>query len=473
MKYRKKGLKAKVWKYFSTFAILILLLMWGFQMVFIGTLYTRMKVNDVEKIGTEITKEFYRDTRRFQSLVTEYSTDGSLLVQVVDEDGKIIYPLTLYDFFSMPTKINPEIVDELFPQIEEDGTSKTLLRPTENGRGNILVYASYLGKLDSGKNAFLFIVTPVEFMDLTTGILQTQFFMITVITLILSTITSFFISEKLVKPIVDLEKSASDLAKGNYDVVFPSADVKEINELASTLNYATDKLSQMDEMRKSIIANISHDLKTPLTVIKSYAEMIRDISGNDEESRNRDLETIISETNDLADMVNNILDVSKLEMEMGEMYITEFDIVELSNKVVDRLKVLQGRDYFKFEIEAIGDTVISADETKIEQVIYNFITNAMNYTGDDNLIKIVVDGSGETLEYSVIDSGEGIPEDEYDNIWTRYYTKNKNHVRQIVGTGLGLYIVKVILESHKFEYGVESEVGVGSRFYFKVNRSSK
>ncbi len=468
MKFKSKGLKRKTWKYFTAISIVVLFMMWIFQLFFINTLYTRMKISEVEKIGESLVEKFNENIGDFKNSVNRYSLDGSFFIQVVDKEGNILYPTSFYDFFS-PLKINPEIVDKLFGDVPKEPQKYIMSVGEKNDRGRenkVLFYVSYLADGDIAGEQYLFIVAPIDTMGFSMNILKDQFVMIMVMTLVLSTIMSFFMSEKLVEPILRLERTAGELAKGNYDVVFPHSQVTEIDELANTLNYATTELSKMDEMRKSIVANISHDLKTPLTVIKSYAEMIKDITGDDKESRDRDLQTIIDEANALTEMVNQVLDVSKLEMEMGSLEIAPLDLLALTNKVIDRLKVLQLDNDFEFIVETRGDTVIAADSKKIEQVIYNFFTNAMNYTGNEKDIKVVIEGDGENVIYSVVDSGQGIPQEEIEEIWTRYYTKNKNHVRHVVGTGLGLYIVKVILDSHNFKYGVESEVGVGSRFYF-------
>ncbi|MDO5650390.1 MAG: HAMP domain-containing sensor histidine kinase, partial [Gallicola sp.] len=240
----------------------------------------------------------------------------------------------------------------------------------------------------------------------------------------------------------------------------------EIDQLSQTLNYATGELSKMDEMRVSIVANVSHDLKTPLTVIKSYSEMIKDISGENKDLRNKHLDIIISEADRLTDMVNSILDVSKLEMQMDELNKEVISLREHTERIIQRLDVLRTTGNYKFIIEGDSQGLICADPRMMDQVLYNFTSNAISFAGADKTIIFRIEEKGEEIIYSVEDHGRGIANSEKEKIWDRYYTDHHNHVRNLVGTGLGLHIVRVILQKHSFQYGVDSELGKGSKFYF-------
>ena len=230
--------------------------------------------------------------------------------------------------------------------------------------------------------------------------------------------------------------------------------------------YAKNELTKTIEMRKDLVANVSHDLKTPLTVIKSYGEMIRDISGPNETLRNKHLETIISETDKLTALVNDLLDLSKIESNLEEIKKENFDLKEAANEVLDRFKINQNYSDYTFETDFSGDTRILADRSKINRVIYNLINNAINYSPVNKNIKIIVSGDEDKTEFHCIDKGIGISEDDVKGIWDRFYRVRDNHTRPEIGTGLGLYIVKTIMELHGFEYGVNSKLGEGSDFYF-------
>ena len=169
-------------------------------------------------------------------------------------------------------------------------------------------------------------------------------------------------------------------------------------------------------------------------------------------------------------MVNSILDVSKLEMQMDDLNLTRFSLRELTKNIIERFKVLSSRHMYKFEIEGNSEGLITADREMIDKVIYNFASNAVSFVGLDKKVIFKIDENENEIIYSVIDHGRGINEEELDKIWERYYTDHHNHVRNVVGTGIGLHIVRVILNKHGFHVGVESEIGKGSRFYFVVKK---
>ena len=217
------------------------------------------------------------------------------------------------------------------------------------------------------------------------------------------------------------------------------------------------------------MANVSHDLKTPLTMIKAYAEMIVDLHSKDKKKQKEDVNTIVSETDRLTLLVNDILELSKTQSNIDTLEYSEFDLIELINNILNKYTYLE-KDNYKFIFNHNDDSIIiKADKTKLEQVIYNLINNAINYTGDDNTVTINVTNTNDIL-VEIIDSGKGIKDEDLPYIWDRYYKNKKKHKRNLVGTGLGLSIVKNILELHKFEYGVKTKLNEGSTFYFKVKK---
>ena len=295
-------------------------------------------------------------------------------------------------------------------------------------------------------------------------ILKDQLIIVSIISLILAFILSLYLSSRLARPLSDMAKTARALGQGNYDVQFKEQDYTEINDLARTLNYATGELTDALEMRKDLIANVSHDFKTPLTVIKSYGEMIRDISGDNKALRDKHVQTIIEEADYLTHFVNDLLDLSRVESGLGQLNLDAVDLKALTEDVLCRFKNLE-RTGYTFAIHGEGRAV--CDENKIRQVIYNFITNAVNYSTDKKQIDIYIIEQKDKITYCVRDYGRGMADGDRDKIWERFYRGRDNHERQVVGTGLGLFICKNILELHGFSYGVKSKLGEGSTFYFK------
>ena len=216
------------------------------------------------------------------------------------------------------------------------------------------------------------------------------------------------------------------------------------------------------------MANVSHDLKTPLTMIKAYAEMIRDISYKDRDKMNEHLEIIVDETDRLTMLVNDILDLSRMQSNADTLNIAKFDLSKEITNIVNKYQIIKETEKYTINVDMPKEMIVKADKKKINQVIYNLINNAINYTGDDKKVSVKVTKHKKYYLVEIIDTGKGIKADEIPYIWNKYYKKEKKHQRNVVSTGLGLSIVKQILELHDYEYGVQSEVGKGSTFYFKI-----
>jgi signal transduction histidine kinase len=265
-----------------------------------------------------------------------------------------------------------------------------------------------------------------------------------------------------------MTKKARRLAQGSFDVDFNSGEIygKELVDLAEALNYARDELSKTDRMQKDLIANVSHDFKTPLTMIKGYASMIMEISGDVPEKRNKHAQVIVDEADRLASLVNDVLDLSKISSGIEEVKVAVFDISAYVEETLGRFDYLKETQGYRFVVDIDEDMYTRGDEIKLGQVLYNLIGNAVNYTGDDKMVYVrLKKESVNVCRFSVTDTGKGIKPEKIPAIWDRYYRSAETHKRPVRGTGLGLSIVKTILERHGFVFGVDSEVGKGSTFY--------
>ena len=223
-----------------------------------------------------------------------------------------------------------------------------------------------------------------------------------------------------------------------------------------------------DELRRDLMANVSHDLKTPLTMIKAYAEMIRDISYKDQDKMNEHLSIIVDETDRLTVLVNDILDLSRMQSNADSLSIEKFDLADDIKTIVNRYQIIKETEKYTINLDMPNSIMIKADKKKLNQVIYNLINNAINYTGDDKTVTVRVTRHKKYYLVEIIDTGKGIKESEIPYIWNKYYKNDKNHQRNVVSTGLGLSIVKEILELHDYEYGVKSVLKKGTTFYFKI-----
>ena len=225
----------------------------------------------------------------------------------------------------------------------------------------------------------------------------------------------------------------------------------------------------LSHAEREIVANVSHDLKTPLTMIRSYAEMIHDISGDNPAKRNEHLNVIISETDRLNKLVVEMMNMSKLQSNQVVLNKEAVNIVELARTSFESFKVLNEHDGFDLQFKPCKDCYIYGDKDKLLQVMNNFISNAVKYSGNNKYALIELKRQGKKVFFHVIDHGLGIPKDEISHVWDRYYRTSANHQRNIEGTGIGLSIVKGILTLHNADYGVESVEGQGSDFWFSMD----
>ena len=232
-------------------------------------------------------------------------------------------------------------------------------------------------------------------------------------------------------------------------------------------------MEKTDFYQREILANVSHDLKTPLTMIRSYAEKIIDISGDNPEKRNSDLGVIIQETERLNRMVTDMLSVSNLQSNNVEMHMETFDLVEAAEDVYESFQVLTSSEDFDMQFHPCKPAWVVGDRSRIMQVMTNFVSNAVKYSGDNKFVDIRLTKSNRKVAFHCIDHGVGIPSDEISHVWDKYYRTSANHERDIEGTGLGLSIVKGLLNLHNARYGVESEEGKGSDFWFEMETVRK
>ena len=335
-----------------------------------------------------------------------------------------------------------------------------------------LAYARYLRKAEDNE-VYLYIFSPLYPVSSTVDILKDQLFYVTLITLIGAFSLAIYFANRISKPIKDITTTAKDMGRGNYNVKFVGNSYSEINNLAAALNTATYELGNADARQKDLIANVSHDLKTPLTMIRSYAEMIRDLSGDNPKKRNTHLQVIIDESERMSHLVSDMATISAMQTKKIVLEKASFDLSAVSASILASYDIYQEQDGYDFVFNAPKDCIVFADKDRITQVISNLTNNAVKYCGEDKYIALTIRKIGRKYRLEVSDHGPGIKPEELPHVWERYYKTSTNYVRETSGTGLGLSIVKEILMLHNANYGVESKVGKGSTFWFELDMVKK
>lgn len=322
------------------------------------------------------------------------------------------------------------------------------------------------GKFWNNKYSII-VSTNLARTDSVVRIVSSQLRTITFFAILLALISSAVLSNWFISPVTALSKATKEISKGNYKVkiMTPEGPKDEFGQLALDFNAMAKEIESSQEMQKELIAGISHDLRTPLTIIKGYAESIRDITGDNPQIREQQLNTIIDETDRLSKMVNSVMEYAKLSQGAMKLNLVQYNMADMCNDIAD---------IYSHRAESEGKTVIyegpevvyvMADASLIERVMHNFVSNAIIHTPPDTQVKIKIEVlENGKIKVSVADSGEGISEEDQKHLFDKYYRSRKSSGKQ--GTGLGLAIVKTVMEAHQFEYGVNSELGKGSEFWF-------
>ncbi|MGN0667170.1 MAG: sensor histidine kinase [Huintestinicola sp.] len=472
LKRSVRSLRFTVWIYFAIFITSIMVLIWISFIFSLEATYRTQKTNDIAEIAKFILTEWSGEDFTTRSL-DRIAHDNDMCILIQDKYGLTVYS---YDVMAKNCLIHgTDSYINLSEYRKEALQSPTGIYYAEvtNKRfnNNTLLFTMLIGSADQ-PYGYIFLTTSLQPLDSTVSIIKIQMLQVSISILILGFGISIFLSRLISTPIIRITRSAEKLAQGDYNVEFNGRGYTETEKLADTLNYASTEITKIDTMRRDLMANISHDLRTPLTMVKAYAEMIRDLSGDDPEKRGEHLDIIIQESDRLAALVNDIMDLTKLENGANELNLTTFCINERLEDIMQRYVLLSERDGYKFYLSTgLHDEKVygTADMIKFDQVIYNLVNNAVNYTGQDKEIYVTMIADSRNIRISVTDCGDGIDEELMPLIFDRYYRAEK-HKREVVGTGLGLSIVKQILILHGFRFGVQSEKGVGSSFWFEMDR---
>lgn len=367
------------------------------------------------------------------------------------------------------------------------------IQDKKNGLNFILL----LGTLDNGDS--LYIRMPIMLIKESVEISNKFLYFIAVMAMVLGGIAITWITERFTKPIEELNDIANKMAKLDFTKKYRIHDNNdEIDELGKSINTMSVKLeetiqqlkrnnmelerdieekSKIDEMRKQFISDVSHELKTPIALIQGYSEGLIENVNTDDESRKFYADVILDEANKMDQLVKKLLELMKLEYGEREFHDTKFDVVEMIQEIVRNSKVVLEEQNIKVEIKTKEPIYVFADDFYIEQVIRNYFTNAIKNIKKINgqkKIKISMKEVPEknTVKIAVFNTGEPISEENLSRIWTRFYKVDKSRNRENGGTGIGLALVKAIMNQYGTEYGVNNKKD-GVEFYFEVKLAVK
>ena len=467
--------------YLVLFVIFVIALLWLCQIVLLDDFYRWDKTNQVRSVSDTLVNNI--DNERLTHLIDRLSEENDICVLLLDQTGKVLYS-SQDTRFCLIHRMNPRdlngwlsatpedgsVLTELFnvryPQLEQYNSRffRGKVPPTESSQRQSLLCVRRVTLADGGVNYLMLnaIITP---LDSTVSTLRSQLWFITAAVLLGALLLALCIAGRVTRPIVETNTAARALAHGQYQPPARGSAYREIAELNGTLSRAAEELSQVERLQHELIANISHDLRTPLTMISGYAEVMRDIPG---EATPENLQIIIDESSRLTSLVNEVMNFSKLQAGSIIMESAPFALTDIIDAIVSRVSKLTEKDGYSIRFDPPERLWAQGDSRSIEQVIYNLLGNALTYTGEDKQVIITQEVSGNAVRIGIRDTGKGISAEELPLIWSRYYRTKETHRRAIIGSGLGLSIVRSILELHEARYGVESAQEEGACFWFEL-----
>ena len=306
-------------------------------------------------------------------------------------------------------------------------------------------------------------------------------------------VVAYIFSSYFTKPIMQLSELAKKMAAMDFDARYEGNDKGEIGILGESMNYMSSRLEQniaqlksanlelqrdidkkvkIDQMRTEFLSNVSHELKTPIALIQGYAEGLKEGITDDPESMDFYCSVIMDEANKMNMMVKKLLTLNQIEFGDEELVMERFDIIELVSSVVNANELRAGQKGIKIIFNQADEHIdVWSDEYKIEEVITNYISNAINHCDFEKKIEVNVKKNGDNIRVSVFNTGKNIPEEDINNIWGKFYKVDKARTREYGGNGIGLSIVKAIMDSYGKKYGVRN-LDNGVEFWFDLDAKS-
>jgi len=307
---------------------------------------------------------------------------------------------------------------------------------------------------------------------------------------ILGSIWAFLFSKKFTQPILEVNNVARNMAKFDFSEKCKVRGKDEIGQLGQSVNYLSGELNtaitelnvknkkleddiekerKIDEMRKEFVSSVSHELRTPLSVIQGYAEGLVSNVAESEEDRKFYCDVIMKEADKMNKLVKDLLNLSQIESGYFHIEKSEFNINSLIEYVLNKYKAIFAEKDIEMQFELGESIIICGDMVRIEQIITNYLNNAINHVDSNKIIKISQIVNKDKIKISIFNSGKHIPEESREKIWNSFYKVDKARTRAYGGYGLGLSIVKALAELHNNAYGVENIEG-GVIFWFEVDK---
>ena len=496
MSKKQNPLKSVRVKLFMTLSLVILLIIIFLILVnnfVLGRFYLYSKRQTLKSVYRTVNDYYNNDkSENFEEKLEQIAIQNNFDILIRNNENVNIYTSNK-DFYSTFGQMNEMTsrfnigVGELIEQSDNFVIKK--IKDSKNGITYILLSST----LDNGY--LLYIRIPISSIQASVKISNNFLYLMAGFAILIAAVIVSYVSRKFTDPILELNDIAKKMSNLDFSHKYRIKDVDdEINNLGRSINVMSDKLertinqlrnsnielekdieekSKIDEMRKSFISDVSHELKTPIALIQGYSEGLLENVNTDEESRKFYAEVILDETNKMDKLVKQLLELMKLEYGKRQFNDKKFNIVEVEKEVVRKSKVMLEEKKVKIEFNLSEEINVFADDFYIEQVISNYITNAIKHVKEIDGKKVIsivneVNIEKNKVRVKIFNTGENIAEEHINRIWNRFYKVDESRNRTDGGTGIGLSFVKAIMNNYGNRYGVTNKDD-GVEFYFDLD----
>ena len=468
---RSKAERSIAWRiaaYLLGYVALLFVLLYVLQIWLLPTLYQqyneKQAVIQVAQMGQMLERPGF-----FQSVI-RMARENTACIRVLREDGTETCSLDLMTFCNLHIMSKSELMT-LWERAEENGGTLSMIYNMDSDRLSRLVPSGSVAILHvqvfrdglQRPTAIFYNATVSPIQDIM-AVLRQELIWVLILALVVALSMVLWVSKITVGPIVNLTRQARLLQRQDYTVAFKSNGYREIAELSSVLNETSRTLELLDKVRREIISNLSHDLRTPLAMLKAYGEVIRDVPG---ENTPENIQIVIDEVDRLTRLINESLVYPEFsDVITPPLKLTRVDVAMICHEAAERYGKFKVSNLREISYEGPEHLPATADEARISQVIYNLVDNCISHAGQNIRVQLraaPLKNGGVRVEVS--DDGRGIPKDRQNLIWRINYSSTQE---KRYHSGLGLSIVSSVLEQHKAKYGVESRPGHGSTFWFEL-----
>lgn len=482
----KFSIRKKMMFIFVGLILFLLILLVFVNGTFAEWYYVANKRSDLVSIYKEISRVQEKDLLGNDAEVLKLNRmteRNNVSVLLIDGSMRVKYA-NVYDVSILKDQVQDYVLGNKPPLLESGEYLITRSRDVMNGAEYLEMWAQF------ENSNYLLMRCSLDSIRSNVSISNQFIFYIGILILAVGIILVWFFSRRISEPILELAELSKKMAKLDFDAKYTRGGADEIGILGESFNTMSDELKdkiselktanyelqkdikkkeQVETMRTEFIGNVSHELKTPIALIQGYAEGLKDGITDDPESMEFYCDVIIDEANKMNRMVKNLLTLNQLELGKDDTQFERIDITSLIWGVVQSLEIMAKQKEADIRINTQDPVFVWADEFKVEQVVRNYVSNALNHVDENRIVDIRIEEREGKIRVSVFNTGEPIPEEDIGHIWEKFYKVDKARTREYGGNGIGLSIVKAIMESFHQNYGVRNYEN-GVQFWFELDK---